>query len=135
MLNKEKFAKEIIEIATNGNSNDIAVVDGKPCVCGNTRCKDCDFNASTCGKELNEWANSEYERIDIDWYKVPVDTPVLVWAKNESNNLKRYYAGLKNGYFVTFDNGATSWSFDGKTTLWSNCELARKEDIQKYRKR
>lgn len=135
MLNKEKFAKEIIEIATNGNSNDIAVVDGKPCVCGNTRCKDCDFNASTCGKELNEWANSEYEKIDIDWYKVPVDTPVLVWAKNESNKLKRYYAGLKNGYFVTFDNGATSWSFYGKTTLWSNCELARKEDIQKYRKR
>lgn len=135
MLNKEKFAKEIIEIATNGNSNDIAVVDGKPCVCGNTRCKDCDFNASTCGKELNEWANSEYEKIDIDWYKVPVDTPVLVWANNESNKLKRYYAGLKNGYFVTFDNGATSWSFYGKTTLWSNCELARKEDIQKYRKR
>lgn len=135
MLNKEKFAKEIIEIATNGNSNDIAVVDGKPCVCGNTRCKDCDFNASTCGKELNEWANSEYEKIDIDWYKVPVDTPVLVWGMDESNKLKGYYAGLENGYFVTFDNGQTSWSFDGNTTLWSNCELARKEDIQKYRKR
>lgn len=135
MLNKEKFAKEIIEIATNGNSNDIAVVDGKPCVCGNTRCKDCDFNASTCGKELNEWANSEYKEIEIDWDKVPVDTPVFVWDNDESNKLKGYYAGLKNGYFMTFDNGQTSWSFSGKTTLWYNCELAREEDIQKYRKR
>ena len=46
MLNKEKFAKEIVEIAINGIANDIAVVDGKPCMCKNTRCKDCDFNDS-----------------------------------------------------------------------------------------
>lgn len=133
MLNKEKFAKEIIEIATSGKT--LGVADGKPCVCSIKNCNDCDFYPGTCVDELEKWANSEYKEFEIDWYKVPVDTPVLVWAKNESNKLKRYYAGLKNGYFVTFDNGATSWSFDGKTTLWSNCELARKEDIQKYRKR
>ena len=136
MLNKEKFAKEIVEIVTNGNSNGIAVVDGMPCVCENTMCHDCDFtDVNTCDNELNEWANSEYKEFEIDWHKVPVDTPVLVWDKDESNKLKGYYAGLKNGYFMTFDNGATSWSFSGKTTLWYNCELVREEDIQKYRKR
>lgn len=137
MLNKEKFAKEIIEIVTNGNSNDIAVVDGKPCVCRNTRCKDCDFNVSTCHKELNEWANSEYKEIEIDWYKVPVDTPVLVWDNDNKYKKKRYYAGTNGTKFMTFDWGTTSWSSDSgvETTLWYNCELARKEDIQKYRKR
>lgn len=135
MLNKEKFAKEIIEIVTNGNSNDIAVVDGKPCVCGNTRCKDCDFNGITCDKELNEWANSEYKEIEIDWDRVPVDTPVLVWNYDKKYKKKRYYAGRDGTKFMTFDLGATSWSCDEITSSWFNCELARKEDIKKYRKR
>lgn len=136
MLNKEKFAKEIVEIAINGIANDIAVVDGKPCMCENTRCKDCDFNDSNyCSKEFKKWANSEYKEIEIDWDKVPVDTPVFVWDAFTINKQKRYYAGLKNGYYMAFDYGATSWSFSGERTLWHNCELARKEDIQKYRKR
>lgn len=136
MLNKEKFAKEIVEIAINGIANDIAVVDGKPCMCKNTRCKDCDFNDSNyCSKEFKEWANSEYKEPEIDWERVPVDTPVLVWDRDGSNKLKRHYAGLRNGCFVTFDNGETSWSFSGEISSWLNCELARKEDIQKYRKR
>lgn len=133
MLNKEKFAKEIVEIVTNGR--DLSVVNGKPCSCDDTCCADCDFHNNTCTEGLKEWANSEYKEFEIDWYKVPVDTPVLVWGMDESNKLKGYYAGLKNGYFVTFDNGQTSWSFSGKTSLWFNCELARKENIQKYRKR
>ena len=136
MLNKEKFAKEIVEIAINGNSNKIAVVDGKPCICGNTRCHDCDFfNGGTCIKELNEWANSEYEESEIDWDKVPVDTPVLVWDNDNKYKKKRYYAGRDGIKFMTFDFGATSWSCDEKTSSWFNCELARKENIQKYRKR
>lgn len=136
MLNKEKFAKEIVEIAINGIANDIAVVDGKPCMCKNTRCKDCDFNDSNyCSKEFKEWANSEYKEPEIDWERVSVDTPVLVWDRDGSNKLKRHYAGLRNGCFVTFDNGETSWSFSGEISSWLNCELARKEDIQKYRKR
>lgn len=136
MLNKEKFAKEIVEIVTNGNSNGIAVVDGKPCVCENTMCHDCDFtDVNTCDNELNEWANSEYKEIEIDWDRVPVDTPVLVWDIYAKNKLKRYYAGLNDGHYKVFNGGATSWSCNEKTALWSNCELARKEDIQKYRKR
>lgn len=137
MLNKEKFAKEIIEIATNGNAHDIAVVAGKPCVCRYTRCKDCDFNMNTCSKELNEWANSEYEESEIDWDKVPVDTPVLVWDNDNKYKKKRYYAGTNGTKFMSFTGGATSWSSDSgkEITPWLNCELARKEDIEKHRKR
>ena len=138
MLNKEKFAKEIVEIAINGNSNKIAVVDGKPCICGNTMCHDCDFfNGSTCIKKLNEWANSEYKELVIDWDKVPVDTPVLVWGTDDKHKRKRYYAGLNDGHYMVFNDGTTSWSSGPckETSLWFNCELAREKDIQKYRKR
>ena len=135
MLNKEKFAKEIVEIATDNKG--LSVMGGKPCVCNMTNCNDCDFHVGTCVAELKEWANSEYKEIDIDWDRVPVDTPVLVWDNFETNKSKRYYAGLNGRYYMAFDCGATSWSSDSDKEIssWLNCELARKEDIQKYRKR
>lgn len=135
MLNKEKFAKEIVEIVTNGK--DLSVVNGKPCSCDDTRCADCDFHNNSCTEGIKEWANSEYKESVIDWDRVPVDTPVLVWDTDDKHKKKRYYAGTNGTKFMTFDWGATSWSSDSgvETTLWYNCELARKEDIQKYRKR
>ena len=135
MLNKEKFAKEIVEIVTNGK--DLSVVNGKPCSCDDTRCADCDFHNNSCTEGIKEWANSEYKESVIDWDRVPVDTPVLVWDTDDKHKKKRYYAGLNDGYYMAFNNGTTSWSSDSvkETSLWSNCELARKEDIQKYRKR
>ena len=133
MLNKEKFAKEIVEIVTNGR--DLSVVNGKPCSCDDTCCADCDFHNNTCTEGIKEWANSEYKEFEIDWHKVPVDTPVLVWDEYNKYNKKRYYAGRDGIKFMTFDFGATSWSCDGKTSSWFNCKLAREEDIQKYRKR
>lgn len=133
MLNKEKFAKEIVEIVTNGR--DLSVVNGKPCSCDDICCTDCDFYNNTCTEGIKEWANSEYKEIEIDWDRVPVDTPVLVWNYDKKYKKKRYYAGRDGTKFMTFDLGATSWSCDEITSSWFNCELARKDDIKKYRKR
>lgn len=134
MLNKEKFAKEIIEIVTNGK--DLGVVNGRPYSCDEICCADCDFHCDTCSGGIKEWANSEYKEIEIDWERVPVDTPVLVWDISNKDKKKRYYAGREYGYFTTFENGVTKWSSDDGTTIaWKNCELAREEDIKKYRKR
>lgn len=87
MLNKEKFAKEIVEIVTNGR--DLSVVNGKPCSCDDTCCADCDFHNNTCAEGLKEWANSEYKELVIDWDKVPVDTPVLVWDYDDRCKKKK----------------------------------------------
>lgn len=135
MLNKEKFAKEIIEIAITREN--IGVINGKPCVCKSIACDDCDFHIVACAQELEKWANSEYKAIEIDWDRVPVDTPVLVWDNFETNKSKRYYAGLNGRYYMAFNCGSTSWSSDSDKEIssWLNCELVRKEDIQKYRKR
>ena len=63
MKNKEKYAKEIVEIACSGDVLAVSKVTGKPNSCKNTRCEDCnrcnDFPICE-EKRLREWAESEY---------------------------------------------------------------------------
>lgn len=67
MKNREKFAKEILDIACNGRS--IAVTkDNKVVYCSDTPCESCMFNscgkhigrAQVCLDRLREWSESEY---------------------------------------------------------------------------
>ncbi len=59
MLNKEKYAKEITELAVNNEI--IALKDNKPISCPEIKCDDCGRNSkSGCSRYiLTEWANSE----------------------------------------------------------------------------
>lgn len=132
MLNKEKYAKEILNIACEGHS--IAMIDGKLRQCSGASCNKCDFNSNiNCRKNVNEWANSEYvEPIEppVDWSKVPVDTPVLVTDRKdaaESEWEKRYFAKYENGMVYTWANGATSWSGE-IVSSWMYAKLAESED-------
>ena len=62
MLNKEKYAKEIVELSIMGVG--IALKDNKPVSCCGLDCKECDRNDGTGGCSLDElfgWANSEYK--------------------------------------------------------------------------
>lgn len=61
MKNKEKYAKEIVEIACNTNIFSVSKVTGKPIRCRNIPCSECLFNNSKdCDKGRREWAESEY---------------------------------------------------------------------------
>lgn len=63
MKNKEKYAKEIIEIACNGDVLAVSKVTGKPIGCKNISCKDCNnYNDFLICEEkrLREWSESEY---------------------------------------------------------------------------
>lgn len=64
MKNKEKFGKEIIEIACSGHAVSVSKVTGKPIACKNNNCKCCvrHNDVSICCDEerLKEWAESEY---------------------------------------------------------------------------
>lgn len=137
MLNKEKYAKEIIEIACNGGN--IAVVNGKLENCRETQCNECNFNGGTirdCEIKTRKWANSEYvEPIEppVDWSKVPVDTPVLVTDRKdaaESEWKKRYFAKYENGMVYTWANGATSWSGE-IVSSWMYAKLAESEEVNR----
>ena len=95
MLNREKYAKEILDIACNGDK--IAVRNGKMTSCDNLLCKDCDFGYSDCNEKILKWANSEYVEPPVDWSKVAVDTPILVRNSREEAWRKRYFAKYENG--------------------------------------
>ena len=67
MLNREKFAKEILDIVCDWEG--VAVADGKPRACNETLCGTCDFQGN-CREKRKEWANSEYVEPSVDWSKV-----------------------------------------------------------------
>ena len=60
MKNKEKYAKEIMEIACNGNSIAIIRESGRVAPCYGTPCVECLFNGNKCKEKTREWAESEY---------------------------------------------------------------------------
>ena len=130
MLNKEKYAKEILDIVCSGN--DIGKRNGHLYPCANMNCSDCEFTYN-CNEEFTRWANSEYKEREIDWNKVPVDTPIYVWDNGAT--YKRYFAGYDKKYnmIIAFDNGGTSWS-SITATKWNNAEIKEGIDCSQWYK-
>lgn len=66
MKNKEKFAKEIVEIVFDGSDIAVSKDTGNPINCNNVECSDCAlykggiYNEDTCSGALKKWAESEY---------------------------------------------------------------------------
>jgi hypothetical protein len=111
--------------------------------CNGLECVDCLFRSAdsddSCRVGKMKWLDQpafDPEK-DIDWSKVPVDTPVIVW--NVSEKCKRYFSKklYHAGFdFETFANGKTSWTAEGcEYEGWPHCNLYRPEDIEKYRKK
>lgn len=108
MLNKEKYAEEIVEIACSGKH--IAIISGMPAVCVGKMCGECDFLGKPCNEKIKEWANSEYVEPSVDWSKVPVDTPILVRDIESDEWERRYFAKYEDNTVYAWEDGATSWS-------------------------
>ena len=83
-----------------------------------------------------KWVNSEYKEPEIDWNKVPVDTPIYVWDNcDNGSTYKRYFAGYDkiNNMIIAFDNGGTSWS-SVTTTEWDNAKIKEGIDCSEWYK-
>lgn len=127
MTNKEKYAKEIVDVACSGHC--IAKINGKITECGKTNCVECDFYGNNlCCKNIEEWANSEYVEPPVDWSKVAVDTPILVRATEDSEWAPRYFAKYENGRVYAWGNGSTSWSAEGNMCVWEFAKLVESEE-------
>lgn len=68
MKNKEKFAKEIVDIACNGSEIAMDTTTMKLTACFSIGCDNCYFskynylhNQGDCAKNLVHWANSGYK--------------------------------------------------------------------------
>ena len=128
MLNREKYAEEILNIACEGGN--IALINGKLEKCRGV-CDKCDFcdndirNTGRCRAKAKEWANSQY----VDWSEVPVDTPILVRDSELFAWSKEHFAKYEDETVYTWDYGKTSWStYDGKMSSYKYAMLPESED-------
>lgn len=139
MKNKEKFAKEIIEVACSGSK--LALCNGEIRACKDLTCSKCEFcgKGVACDLKRKAWAESEYvePKYEIDWASVPVDTPVII--KGFKSNRRYFSRILPDGRISIFSHGRTSWSAQEMAPevsySKSDVVLAREEDKLKYRKR
>lgn len=93
---------------------------------------------SECREEAFKWLDELYEEpvIEIDWDRVPVDTPVMVCDFEHGDYERSHFCQYKpenSRSFICFANGRSSHTNDGVTS-WFYCELAREEDVEKYKK-
>lgn len=138
MKNKEKYAKEIIDIACNGNS--IAVIKESGCIasCGRTCCVECLFNSDKCKERVREWAEQEY----IEQAKITKrDIAFLDYLKDY-----KYMARNKNGIlhaYTTIPIKSSNWwgsavdkslerlDVDFPMVKWSDSEPWKIDDLKK----
>ena len=127
MKNKEKYAKEILDIACSGGSLAFDKTTNKVVPCSDILCLDCLFYNHCCDKAIKEWCESECVEPPVDWSKVPVDTPILVLVRfsgDDKHWVKRHFARYDNGQVRAWINGTTSWTADGKSDTWAYAKLA-----------
>ena len=123
MKNKEKYAKEILEIACSGGSLAFDKATNKVVPCNSLYCSNCLFGHN-CDEAIKEWCESECVEPPVDWGKVPVDTPILVRFGGDDNWVKRHFARYDNGQVRAWINGTTSWTANGKSDTWTYAKLA-----------
>lgn len=97
MKNKEKYAKEIVELACNGRNVAVCKSTGKPIDCIDIVCSKCSFAVGSCTESRKEWAESEYiekpviskrDRLFLDYIK----NNFVYIARNENGKLFAYEA-------------------------------------------
>ncbi len=77
MLNKEKYAKELVEIACDPERVALDKQNNRICACNQISCINCRFyvkEGSDCRSERIKWANSEYiemNKVQKKLYKIP----------------------------------------------------------------
>lgn len=73
----------------------------------------------------------EYEEPEVDWSKVEVDTPILVRVNENKEWERRYFAKYKNGIVYARNSGCTSWTTHRMTacmTPWIYAKLDESEE-------
>lgn len=112
MKNKEKYAKEIMNIACSGSRIAIKKGSGRIVPCGGLLCSECLFRANDCKKNIKEWAESEYiekpviskrDRVFLDY----LDKGLKYIARDKNSILMAYeHIGKKDENGWELDSGS-----------------------------
>ena len=142
MKNKEKFAKEIVEIVIDGSDIAVDKATGKPVHCENIRCPDCMFDEKICSTALKEWAESEYiekpviSKRDIAFLEYIKEEYKFI-ARNSDGGLSVYKTQPKkaetycNWFGYGFSNLHVRFDVDFPMVKWSDEEPWLIEDLKK----
>ena len=143
MKNKEKYAKEIIEIACNGNGIAVDKHSGTVGSCNNIPCCNCLFDKNYyCEKKRKEWAESEYVEKPVISKK---DRAFLEYLGTGINYITR---DMDGGLFIYIskphklidcwessgcesDKSLKSFKLDFPMIKWSDSEPWLIEDLKK----
>ena len=130
MKNYEKYETKINEY----NGGEFCVDFVMPYILGSDNCASMD--CVKCRTIQTIWLLKEYEESkepkepEVDWSKVPVDTPILVKEYEESKWTKRYFAKYEDGLVYAWSNGVTRWTAndDECVIAWKYAKLAESEE-------
>lgn len=115
MTNYENQKKEIDLILNDACGIAVNKDTNKVVKCNSITCDKCLFShpndgCANCNINAMKWLVTEYVEPQIDWSKVPIDTPVLA-AMNKSKWYNFYFAGTDDrGNTYVYSYGRTSWS-------------------------
>lgn len=129
MKNKEKYKKEIFEIACSGKVIAFNEKVGKVTACEETNCGDCLFCETCCTNTIKEWSEAEHiepmknsnrDRVFLDYISARY----------------KYIARDKNGILYAYENkpyksrGSEGWNFHtydermkARTLEWLNVDF------------
>lgn len=145
MKNKEKYAKEIVEIACDGNDIAFNKNTGKLESCESLNCHECLFSRydnKSCGNIVREWAESEYIEKPVISKK---DREFLEYIDKKFKYIVRTFAGdirlfcvePRKGYMEWRSNYPTltslldSLNIDFPMVKWDNKEPWVIDDLKK----
>jgi len=142
MKNKEKFAKEIVELACNGEGIAVNKHSGMVFPCNNIPCSNCLFDKDYyCEEERKKWAESEY-----------IEKSVIVISKRDRVFLEylgeefKYIVRYKDGTLFAYKDGLTNWfglnhrfdvdfpmvKWEGNEEIWLIEDLKKLEVVEEY---
>lgn len=143
MKNKERYAKEIVQIVCDGSCVAVDKATGNPVSCNNIVCIDCTLsNKGGCKIALKEWAESEYIEKPVISKK---DKVFLEYVKEEYKCIARNKNGELFLYRLTpyKEEGVMNWigrncsclhlkyNVDLPMVKWSDEEPWLIEDLKK----
>lgn len=135
MKNKEFYNSEIVSVACSGRT--FGLFHGIPGPCYTERCSICGFGRESmfhesCSEMRMDWAESEHIEYELDWTKVPVDTPIKVWNEGwaSMDHIPRHFAKYENGRIYAWVDGKTSFTVTNHLSQlcmrqWDHSELTK----------
>ena len=119
----ERFARLNVKFALDKETRKIVL-------CAGLQCPKCEFYekkiSHLCEGAKLKWADAEYiepEEKEVDWSKVPIDTPILVRDSMKSDWIERHFAKYEHNFVYAWCDGKTSYTTDS-TNYWNYGKLA-----------